>query len=174
MGVEGAGGHLIQRQGAGFIGADHRRAAQRLDCGELLDDSVTLRHAVHAQGQRHRHHRRQAFGNRSHSQCDGGHRGLDQFVTAHQSHEEHQANNNSGDDCQTLAQAIELNLQRGLTFCRFGQQTGQTTHFGVHPGCCDHGFETTAGDHGIHEHHIVALCQHRRRCHCFGLFSHGM
>ena len=129
---------------------------------------------MHAQGQRHRHHRRQAFGNGGDSQGDGGHRGFHQFIAAHQAHEEHQADDDGGDDRQTLAQAIELNLQGGFAFRRLGQQAGQTAHFGLHPGGTDHGFETTTGDHGIHEHHVVALCQNRRLRHHIRQFGHGM
>jgi hypothetical protein len=174
LGVDGAGGHLIECQRAGFVGADYRRAAESLDCGQLLDDGVTLGHPVHAQGQRHRHHRRQAFGNGGHGQGDGGHRGLDQFIPAHQAHEEHQADHDGGDDRQPLAQAIELNLQGGFAFCGLGQQTGQAPHFGVHPGSGYHGFEAAPGDHGVHEHHVVAFCQHRRFRHHIRQLRHGM
>ena len=54
--VDGRHAHhhrLVGRQRAGLVGADHRRAAERLDGGQLAHDGVAPGHAVHAERKRY-------------------------------------------------------------------------------------------------------------------------
>ena len=151
--VQHASGHLVQRQRTGLVRADHRGAPERLDCSKLLDDHVAPGHAVHAERQRHRDHGRQALGDRGDGKGDGRHRRRDQVITTHQTGHEHQADHHGGDERETPAQRVELDLQgrRGLgCLCK---QPGQAPHFGVHAGRGHHGFDAPPGDHGVHEHH---------------------
>ena len=46
-------GHAVLRQRAGLVGADGRRRAERLDCLEVLHETVLLRHALRSQRQAH-------------------------------------------------------------------------------------------------------------------------
>jgi len=39
-------GHPVLRQRASLVGADRRRGAERLDCLEVLDQTVLGRHAL--------------------------------------------------------------------------------------------------------------------------------
>ena len=54
--------HHAGGQRAGLVGADDRRAAQRLDRRQPADEHVARRHALHADGQRDRDDRRQPLG----------------------------------------------------------------------------------------------------------------
>jgi len=62
-----ADGHLVGGERAGLIGADDRRAAERLDRRQTAHDRVLLGHATRAERQARRDDRRQTLG-------DGGHR----------------------------------------------------------------------------------------------------
>ena len=63
-----ADGHLVGGERAGLIGADDRRAAERLDGRQTAHDRVLLGHAARAERQAGRDDRRQALGDRGHRQ----------------------------------------------------------------------------------------------------------
>ena len=158
---QGARGHLVHRQRAGLVRADHRRAAQRLDGGELLDDRAVLRHAVHADRQRHRHHRGQAFGNGCHGQRDRGERDLHQRLAAQQPEHEDQADNDTRDQRQAPPEHVELHLQRRGSRLGLGQHARQPAHLGGHAGGGDEHLCTAARDHRVHVGHVHAFGQWR-------------
>jgi hypothetical protein len=54
--------HAVLRQGAGFVGADHGRRAERLDRRQMADQRVAFRHALRAHRERQRHGGQQSFG----------------------------------------------------------------------------------------------------------------
>jgi hypothetical protein len=80
----GAGGHLVEGQGAGLVRADHRGAAEGLDGRQLLDNGPLLGHALHPQGEGHRDHRGQPLRDGGDRQGDGGQQGLHPGLPAHQ------------------------------------------------------------------------------------------
>ena len=65
-------GHLVSRERAGLVRADHRGAAERFDGGQLADDGAAPGHARHADGQRDGDGSGQALRDRAHRQRDGG------------------------------------------------------------------------------------------------------
>jgi hypothetical protein len=114
---------------------------------------------VHADGQGHRHHRRQPLGNGSHGQGDGCHDGLHQRIAAQNTEHENQAHNNAGDEGQALAQRIELHLQRSGAFLRRVQQAADAAHLGAHAGGGHNQFQAATCNDGVHEHHVDAFGQ---------------
>ena len=70
--------HLHQGQGAGLVGADARHRTQGLHRRQAPDDRVAARHALHADGQRDRDERRQAFRDQRHRDADDGLEQLDE------------------------------------------------------------------------------------------------
>ena len=58
--------HLGPGQRAGLVAADDRGGTKRLDRGQLLDDGLVGRQALHAHRQHHRQHGGQAFRHRRH------------------------------------------------------------------------------------------------------------
>ena len=58
-----ADGHFILRKGSGLVGTDNGRTAESFDGGELLDESVLLRHTLNRHGKRERNRRQKTFGN---------------------------------------------------------------------------------------------------------------
>ncbi len=169
-----AGRHLVEGQGAGLVGTDHRRAAQGFDGGQFLDDGVALGHAVHTQGQGHRYHRRQSFGNGGDGEGNGGHRRAHQVVAPPQSEQEDQPDDDAGNTGQPFAQMVELNLQGGGRFGRLGQHVGQPAHFGGHAGGDDQCLEPAAGDDGVHVNHVAAFGQNGLGVYRRGRLGHRM
>ena len=170
-----ARGHLVEGQRAGLVGADHRGRAQGFHRRQFFDDRAILRHAVHADRQRYRHHCRQALGDGGHCQGNGGDDGLHQRVAAQNAEHENQRHHHAGDDGEALAQPVELHLQRGGGFLRCFQQAGDAPHLGFHAGGGDQRLDPAAGHHGVHEHHVAAFRQRifagRERV---GVLAHGM
>ena len=56
-------GHLILGEGAGLIGADYLSAAESLNCGELADYRILLRHVGNTYREDYRHDCDKALGN---------------------------------------------------------------------------------------------------------------
>jgi hypothetical protein len=72
--------HLVARQCPGLVGADDRNRPDRLDRGHPPDDRMSPGHGLHANRQRDRHHRRQAFRNCRHCHANHGHEQLGKGV----------------------------------------------------------------------------------------------
>ena len=64
-------GHAIGGEGAGLVGANHRRTAQGFHGGQHSHNGVFLGHFHGAKGQTGGHHSGQAFGDGGHGQSDG-------------------------------------------------------------------------------------------------------
>ena len=71
---------LVHRQRTGLVGGDQRAGAERLDRRHVADDDVHLRHAPHADRQRHRDRDGQALGDRADGEAHGH---QEQLVEAH-------------------------------------------------------------------------------------------
>ena len=69
-------GHFVLRQRARFVGADHLRAAERLDGGQAANDGVLTGHFRHADGKHHRNDRCQSLRNGRNRQRHRHHEGL--------------------------------------------------------------------------------------------------
>ncbi len=155
----GAGGHLVQGQRAGLVGADHCGRTQGFHGGEFFQDRPVLRHAPHADRQRHRHHRRQALRNGSYRQRHGGHRGLRPGQATGEIEDEDQGHYQTGDGGEFLAQSIELDLQRRIRLWGGGDHAGKLAHLGDHAGRRHQHLGAAAGHHGIHVQHVEAIPQ---------------
>ena len=107
------GGHLVQGQRAGLVGADRRYRAERLDGGKASDDGVALGHPAHADRKRDRHHRRQALGNGGDRDANRGHERMFDLVAANQRGESADARRNSeNDDRQPPGEGVHLAQER--------------------------------------------------------------
>ncbi len=82
--VQATNGHLVARQRAGLVGADHRRAAERLHRGEPPHQGAAPHQALHAQCQRDRDDRRQRLRHHGDRERDAEHQHLDERLAAHQ------------------------------------------------------------------------------------------
>ncbi len=171
--VHGARRHLVERERAGLVRADHRGAAEGLDGRELLHDRAIARHATHAQRQRDGNDRRQSLGDRRDRERDGGEQDLDQGLCARKAQQEDRADERARDPRKTLAERIELALQwRGPRF-RLVEQSGHAPHFRGHARGRDQRFDPSARDHRVHEDHVAALAERRiHRDDCLGDLGH--
>ena len=78
--AQGRDRHAVHGQGACFVRADHRGAAQSLHGRQAADDGVLRDHLLYADGQHNGHDGQQPFGNGGYGQADGRHKHLARVV----------------------------------------------------------------------------------------------
>ena len=157
--------HLVLGEGAGLVGADHRRAAERLDRREPLDESVAAGHPLGAHRQRQRHRRQQALGHEGHDHPQREHQPVgDLHQTRHERYrtDEHpDPDRHRRDD---LRQRAELGLQGARCDLQSLRQGRDPTELGVHPGAEHHGLAAAGRDARSGEHQIRGLRTVGDRC----------
>ena len=153
--------HSVLRKGAGFVRADDRGAAQRLDRRQAADERVLLHHPLHADGEDDRHDGGQSLGNRGDGQRDRRHKDFQHVDARKQSHDENDGAGEQRHDAQILAELRQLLLQRRLPLVLAFKQAGDAAHLGLHPGCGDDGRRRAVGDAAPRVHHIHAVAERR-------------
>ena len=156
--------HLVLRQRAGLVGGDHAGRAERLDRGQVSDDGVPPRHALHADREHGGHDRRQTFRHRRDGERDAENQHVeDRRQAAHVFDEDdrrnHHDRNDHDDDAEDLAGAIELPLQRRGFVARLFQQAGDAAHLGPHPGRRHDGLAVPIGRRRAAEDHVVSIAE---------------
>ncbi len=166
LGVDAAGpqplhGHLVARQGAGLVRADHRRAAQRLDGRQVADDRVAPGHAVHADGQRDRQHDDQPLGDHGHRQRDRGEEHVDQRLAVHEAadREGHGRERQDGPH-QPVAEARDAPRQRRGQHVGLGQQLRDAPDLGRAAGGDDDAGGRAVVHQGRRVRHVGAVGEH--------------
>ena len=171
-------GHLVLRQRAGLVRADHRGAAQRLDGGEFADQRMVLDHPLHPQGEADGHDRRQAFGNGGDGEAHRGHEQIDDVLllglqivqeaavqgvgevrVPEQAIDEHQRADGEARRSEDLPQMLELLLQRRVLGLERLDHLGDETDLGVHARARDQPLAAPVGDQGAHEGGVLAVAQ---------------
>ena len=88
-------------------------APKRLDRGKAANDGVAIRHPLDADGERDRHHRGQAFGDRGYGDPDRGHERMLDFVAArHEGKDADAGGERQNDNRQTLGENVHLTQER--------------------------------------------------------------
>ena len=156
--------HFILCEGAGLIGADDLRAAQRLHRRQTADHSVVLAHLGDADGEHHRYHRGKTLRNGGHRQRHRHHEGLQHALqrqgTRHQQvkyKDEHA--NGQHHLGQGVAQLGQLTLQGRLLLLRLGQHTGDLAHLRVHARGGDHHAAPAVYHRRAHVGHVLPVAQ---------------
>ncbi len=151
--------HLVARQRAGLVAADHGGGAQRLHRRQPPDDGAPRRHALHAHGQRDGHRHRQAFGHHRHHLADGHHQHLGQRQVAPQAQQHHQREQTQRRSHQPAAELLDAPLQRRLRLLGAFGQAGDAADFGVRAGGHHHRAGAPRRDVGSRIDHVVAVGQ---------------
>ena len=152
--------HLVARQGAGLVGADHRYRTQGLDGGQAAHHGIATRHRVHADRERDGQHSRQPFGNRGHRQPDHHHEHDRKLVVRHESAERQQegcahedkGRQPSGENVHLLDQGRGQGLDAG-------NEAADAPDFGCRARGDHHSHALAAGDKRAAERHACAIAQ---------------
>ena len=157
-------GHLVACQGAGLIGADHRRRPERLDGVELLHNGVASGHPLYADCKHDRQDRGQALWRRSDGERDAKQQHHHQIARGADTIDEddcqHDDNRDHGhDESKHLAEAVEFGLQGRWLFDSRIEHPGEHAHLGVHAGGSDDRAPHALGHRGSHKHHVEAVAR---------------
>eukprot|EP00968_Pinguiococcus_pyrenoidosus_P027740 scaffold7439_cov286-Pinguiococcus_pyrenoidosus.AAC.1 len=170
------GSHLVRREGAGLVGADHRGAAQGLDAGEAAHDHVPLRHPARSQAEAKGDHRGESFGDGGDAQRHGN---LGVVQSAHQRRRKDgrpklggrdgpDGDADAPDDLRELvAELVELLPQGRFLLIELGfRDSGlDPADLGAHSRRSDDGLGLAAGDHGAAEDDVLLPLDRDRAFH---------
>ena len=110
-GVKVSGGHLVDSQCTGFVGADDRGATEGFHGSKALDNGLVAGHALQADGKGDSYHCGQTFRDCSDGQCYRGHDHGHPGLTPQQARDQHEYHYDTGDHRKPLTQVIQLYLQ---------------------------------------------------------------
>ncbi len=165
-GADRADRHLVAGERAGLVGADHRHRSQRLHRRQSPDDGVAPRHPLDADGERDRHHRRQAFGDRGDDEADHRHEGVGQRIGADE-HREGEADHRDRENRrgELPGEAVHLpDQRRGHGFDR-AEEAADVAELGGLAGGDHHTGGLPRHDQGARIGHRRAVAEHRLRRH---------
>ncbi len=128
-------GHPVLGQRPRFVGANHRRAPERLDRRQVFDQGLALRHTLAAHGQGQRDSRQQAFRHVRDDDADaedGADPESEPRAQADEKKQRAHRQRNGRDDASDLTDFLLQRTQAG--FDRRGQ-VGNLAELRAHPGC---------------------------------------
>ena len=152
------GGHLVAREGAGLVRADHRDGAQGFHRGQTPHDGVFARHAASAQGQHDGHDGRQAFRDGRDGQAHHRQKDIEQRHLAHPiavaKGDQAGRENEQGDLARKL---IEPARQRRHQRLHLPDQLADAANFGALAGAHHQAVGLADADHRAAIRHAVAV-----------------
>ena len=153
------GGHLVQGQRPGLVRVDRRGRAEGFGGLHPFHDRAGLGQGLGAVGQDRGDHRRQVLRQRADRERDrrGEHHGELGTAGQVQRHRHHQGD--PGDPQDLPGQPGQLPGQWRCRFVLRGEQPGDLADLGAHPDPGDHELPGTAGDIGVHVHHVGSVAQ---------------
>ena len=109
---DAADGHLVGRQRAGLVAADHRDAAERLDRRQPANEPVSPRHPLRGERERDGHHRGQRLGHDRDRDRDAEHQHLQERLAPEQAERDDHDDDAERHAREDDADSIEALLQR--------------------------------------------------------------
>ena len=157
-GDDEACGHLVLRERAGLVGADHGDGTECLDRGELAGDGVAMGHALHAERERDGEDGGQAFGDGRDREADRGEEEVcEREVVQAEADPEHEHRERDDDHRQDLAELPHLPRERGLQGLHLGDHAVDAAELGIGAGGDDHAGAAPGGDQRAGVGHAEAV-----------------
>jgi hypothetical protein len=154
--------HLVARQRAGLVGADHRHRTQRFHGRQAAHDRLAFRHALHAQRQRDGHDRRQPFGNGRGGERDHHQEHVGRRMAAQQHAEDEGQRTQPQDRCREhAAEAVDLAQQRRRAGGHVGQHRIDAADLGGRAGGHHQAGGLAVADQRAGIGHAAAVAQRR-------------
>ena len=150
--------HLVAGQRAGLVGADDRHRAQRFGGRQAADDGMARRHALHADGQRDRHDRRQALGDGRYRDADHHHEGVaDGVVAEEEGEEEDQRRDDQNAGGELAGKTVHLADERRLQRFDRAKQDADAAEFALPAGGSRDADALAGGDERAGKGHRLAI-----------------
>ncbi len=149
--------HFVFGEGTGFVRADHRGAAQRLDRRQFADDGVALSHARYPDGQGDGHHDRQSLRDGRHGGRHGGHEHVFGALAHQNPDHEKQRRRNQNNAPDAMGKAVDFILQRRPGDAYFLNISGNMTEHSAAASSHHHAHAPTVDHYRAHEGHIALV-----------------
>ena len=147
-----ANGHLVQRQRAGLVHAQHGRRSQRLDHRWAAGQNVLARHPPRAQCQEHREDDGELLGQQSHRGCDTGQHSAQPVPPGQPVDHHHDGGGQNPHDGKDFHQTVDLALQPGGLGFDGAQRRADPAQFGCGAGVPGDGDAMPLDHEGAGEH----------------------
>ena len=151
------GGHLVEREGAGLVGVERGRGAERLHRAQALHDRPGVGEHLGALRQDGRGDGREGRGDGRDRERDRAQEQLLQLDVAVQAEHGADHERDAGDDEDLVGQRVQLLGQRGLLVLRDLQHAADVADLGRHPRRRDEDRAGPAGHLAVHERHVHAV-----------------
>lgn len=125
-------GHLVLRQRAGLIGADHLTASERLHRLQMPDDRPLRRHTAHAEREDDRDDRRKPLGDRRDREADRYHKHLERIDALDEADRKERRADADDQKPDELAGFAQARLERRIGRFLLAEHRGDSAHFGFH------------------------------------------
>ena len=168
------GGHLAGRERAGLVGADDGRRAERLDGAQALDQRVRGGHPLHPDGQRDRHHRRQALGHEGDHDAEGIEERVDERRAGGQPQAEQRHAERDRDERDAPGGDGDLALERARRVVHLAGEPVDPPELGVGAGPEDDGAAGPRGHGRAREDEVARLDPRHLLEHRLGLAAHRL
>ena len=155
--------HFVLRQRPGLVGADHRRAAERLDDWQAADEGVALDHPPYADGERDRHNGGQRLRHDGDSQCDTEHEHLERRQAASEADHNDECDHDEGGLCQCPTQAVEVLLEGCSAGFHRLHHSCDTAELGGHAGGDHDRVAAAVDDERPRVRHVLAVAERQTR-----------
>ena len=157
----GAHRHFVFRQRAGFVRADHARAAERLHRGHPPDDAFLGRHPPHAHRQHDRDHGGKALRDGRHREADREKKHVKRRRMLKQSDEKDNGADHQRARAEPAARLCQALLQRRFRRLLRGDQSRDPSDLRAHAGVRDHAQRVPRRDRRGGKDHVSPV-PHRR------------
>ena len=152
--------HPVLGQGAGLVGADHGRRAERLDRREPLDERALSGELGHPDGECERDRRQKPLGDVGDDQTDREAGGVVEGEAGDEPADRQKGKpRGDGDDGDQPGDAPHLQLERARLRLDPFRERGDPPELGLHPGCVDERGRLTRDDRGAAEDQVTRLEQ---------------
>ncbi len=146
--------HPILGERAGLVRADHGRAAERLDRGQVLDERLPLRHSLTAHREGERDGGQEAFRHVGHDDPNAEDRADPKPEAGGEPDEEKERAHSQREEGDDVGDMDDLALERRRPGVGARGETGDLSEFGAHARGVDHGAAPAGEDRRAGQHEI--------------------
>ena len=154
--------HFVFGQSSGLVRTDNGGTSQRLYRRKPANDCIFLRHAFDAEREHDRDESRQTFRNGSDTKAYRSHKHIKEWLFFQNPQKEYEDADSQSKYAEKFTGVIQLFLQRRIRRCFGGNQIGNLSQFGLHPGRGDDGRPASSDDNCSGENHIGFVRKGRR------------
>ena len=158
--AEVADRHTVLGKSAGLVRADYGYTAEALDCLEVLDDSLLLRHLLSADSEGDSDDRAECLRDSGNGKCYREHKRINDRLTVYEvGHQEYEDTDADDSDRKYFAELVKTYLKRSLFLLCVLHKRSDLAYLGVHTDSGNYRNTSSVGDVGAGVDHIHAVAE---------------